>query len=100
MKSILINIVCRKDTEEHKLVDIIDKCYSDNYNVCINICDYTLQNKIKDINIINVDKENKFNIKYRELDIEDVSNHNSKLADFMDDQKYDVFIDIESSIGG
>ena len=98
MKNILINIICREAVLEERLISLIDKCYNENYNVCVNLCDYTLEKNVKDINIINVDRENQFAVNVKELDFEDVSNHNSKLAELMDDKSYDIVLDIESSI--
>ena len=98
MKNILINIICRKKAKEEHVADVIDKCYSENYNIFINICDYTLHHNIKDMNIINVDEDNKFNVTYHQLDMEDAPDHSSNLIEFMGDKQYDIVLDLESTL--
>ena len=89
---ILVNVLCKSVSDPKSLDKIIKGCASDNHEVNINICDYTLAKNIKN------EISDPFKETVIELDFEEFDNHDKVLPTWISDGSYNVVLDIDSSI--
>lgn len=92
---VLVNVVC-KTYEKDSLLDVVEKCRSQNHDVTVNICDYTLEKNIA--NEIGEISSDGFQQRILNLDFEDASNHDKKTIELAKSEKFDVVIDLDANL--
>ena len=97
MKNILVNIVYRQEDYKDNILDIISKCRSENYDVYINICDYTLKKDANSLDLSAIESDSN-NVNVLELDYEDLSDHDRKIFQLVDSKEFLAVIDLDASV--
>ena len=92
MKNILLNVIYRQEQTKKNILEIINKCHSQNYNVDITIWDYSLEKDAFDL------AEAKSSVNYMQLDYEDLAAYDKKIVQLTDIEKYIAVIDLDSLV--
>lgn len=89
MKNIMVNIIVKKSANRDAIANIINNCKSSNFNVKINIFDYSLQ-KQGGLDFEGVD--------LFEPSFEEISEHEKKVLALENIEEYLAIVDLDSGI--